>query len=79
MQVVLTAQEAEILALVLRKFVVRDRTGEVGIVHGADRFIGTSLCLRKPDRTKLDSAARKLGLSSGLVVQHAFCKSPACA
>ena len=65
MQVVLTAEEAEALAQVLRELVVKDRTGELGVVHGADRFVGTGLCLRKPDRAQLDRVARKLGLNAG--------------
>ena len=60
----LTSQEAGALRKVLATLVVRDRTGEVGIIHGAERFVSTQLCLRKADRELLDAAAAKVGLSS---------------
>lgn len=70
MTIVLTDDEGELLATVLRQLVVRDRTGEVGIAHGAERFVGTSMCLRKPERRALDRVAEKLGLADGVRVDE---------
>jgi hypothetical protein len=65
-----TLREAEIsaLATVLRSIVVRDRTGEIGIAHGAGRFVSTNVCLKKAEREALDSAVRKVGLTAGVTV-----------
>jgi hypothetical protein len=41
---------------------VRKRTGELGIVHGAGRFVSTQRVFRRADREALDAAARRLGL-----------------
>ncbi|HEY8668315.1 MAG TPA: hypothetical protein VIL86_16820 [Tepidisphaeraceae bacterium] len=60
-----TLNDDEISALrtVLSQLVIRERTGEVGILHGLDRFVSTNVCLKKPQRAALDSALRKLGLN----------------
>ena len=58
----LTAAEADVVHMLLAALVIRSRTGEVGIVHGSDRFVGTSLMLRTPARAALDSVARQVGL-----------------
>jgi hypothetical protein len=55
-EVRLTAEEAEVLREVLGTLAVRGRTGEVGVVHGADRFVSTQHVLRKPARSALDTA-----------------------
>ena len=59
-----TEDESELLKAVLSEFVVRGRTGEVGILHGADRFISTHICLKKKQRETLKSAYKKLGISN---------------
>ncbi len=59
----LTAEEAEMVRAALALLVVRDRTGELGIVHGANRFVSTNRSFRKQDRQTLDAAVRKLGLA----------------
>jgi hypothetical protein len=43
----LTAEQAEMVRAALALFVVRDRTGELGIMHGADRFVSTNRSFRK--------------------------------
>jgi len=63
----LDPDEAELVRLILSKVVVEKRTGQVGIVHGADRFVSTQLVLKKDGRALLDRVARKLGLP-GLVL-----------
>ena len=62
-KVVLTAEEIDVLRAALVHFVVKDRTGELGILHGMDRFVSTHTCLRKAERQTLETAFRKLGLS----------------
>ena len=61
-EVKLTAEEAEALRVALSTLVVKGRSGELGIMHGADRFVSTQRIFRKKDREMLDAAARKLGL-----------------
>lgn len=58
----LTAEESEAVRMALATMVVKRRTGELGILHGADRFVSTQRTLRKAERDALDAAARKLGL-----------------
>jgi hypothetical protein len=60
----LTAEEAQALRTVLCAMVVKRRTGELGIIHGAERFVSTHRMLKQADRDALDGAARKLGLGS---------------
>ena len=59
----LTAEEIDALRWVLQTVVVKQRTGEVGIMHGADRFVSTRLVLKQPERGALEAVARKVGLS----------------
>jgi hypothetical protein len=61
-EVRLTAEEAEAVRAALSLLVVKSRTGELGIMHGADRFVSTNRTFRKKDREMLDTAVRKLGL-----------------
>ena len=58
----LNSDEADVLRSLLQSVVVRLRTGEVGIEHGANRFVGTALTLKAPERGVLDAIARKVGL-----------------
>lgn len=58
----LSATEAEVLRSVLQSVVVRTRTGELGIVHGVDRFVGTALMLKAAELGALEAVARKVGL-----------------
>jgi hypothetical protein len=54
------------MRVLLSKVAVRSRTGEVGIIHGANRFVSTHLCLSKAERALLGSVAVKLGLQKGV-------------
>ena len=58
----LTTSEAEVLRLVLATLVLNERTGEVGLQHGANRFVSSQQILRLPQRETLDAVSRKLGL-----------------
>ncbi len=62
-EVRLTSDEADVLRRVLRTIAIRRRTGEVGVVHGMNRFVSTNQPLKQQDRESLNAAARKLGLS----------------
>jgi hypothetical protein len=64
----LSAEEAEVLCMVLASVAVKQQTGELGIVHGVGRFVSNGRALRKEQRTALDAAAKKLGLSVGVKV-----------
>jgi hypothetical protein len=46
--------------------VIRRRTGELGIVHGMERFVSTKMSLRAPQQAALDALARRLGISGGI-------------
>jgi hypothetical protein len=60
----LTPEETVVLKAILAKLAIKSRTGEIGIMHGADRFVSSQLALKKPDRELLTSIAKKLGLES---------------
>jgi hypothetical protein len=61
----LSPEEAAALRTVLQALVVKRRTGELGIVHGAGRFVSTQRIYRKPELEALQAAARKLGAALG--------------
>ena len=61
-EVRLTPEEVQALRVAVSSLVLKARTGEVGIMHGADRFVSTQLIFKKADRGALDAALRKLGL-----------------
>ena len=56
--------EVEILNVILREFVIKDRTGELGILHGADRFVSTNICLKKRQRNELKALYNKFGMQN---------------
>lgn len=64
----LSPGEAAALRTALSALVVKTRTGELGIVHGAGRFVSTQRIFRKAELDALHAAARKLGL--GGVGEH---------
>ena len=63
-EVRLTLAEAQALRTALSALVLKARTGELGIMHGADRFVSTQRIFKKADRDALQAAAQKLGLRS---------------
>ncbi len=63
MDVKLTQAEVDILRLVLSKLCIRGRTGELGILHGMERFVSTQIVLKKPAIELLESIANKIGLN----------------
>jgi hypothetical protein len=62
----LRAEEAAVLATALRPLVIRGRTGQLGFMYGADRFVAAGPILRKSERELLDAVARKCGLTAGI-------------
>lgn len=62
-EIKLTPEEAQAVRAALSTLVVRARTGELGVMHGADRFVSTERILKKADREALEAAARKLDLT----------------
>ena len=65
-ETILTTDEVTVLRAVLAKLTVRSRTGELGIMHGAERFVSTHLCLNKAERKTLAAIASKVGLQRGI-------------
>ena len=62
----LTTDESQALRTVLTVLSLRSHTGEVGLMHGLDRFVSSQVILKKCDLDILDAAARKLGLGGGI-------------
>ena len=55
--------EAAQLRSVLSVMVLRERTGEIGIMHGMDRFVSTHVCKKKKEIESLDAVAQRCGLA----------------
>ncbi len=68
MEITLSSEEIEILKIALSKLVVKNRTGEIGILHGLDRFTSTHICLKKKERENLDALMKKVGIPKGLKI-----------
>lgn len=62
----LSTEELQILCAVIAPLVVKSRTGELGILHGAERFVSTQIILKKKDLYIMDSVEKKIGLSGGI-------------
>ena len=62
----LTDDELEMLRVAFTPLVIKNRTGELGIIHGMNRFVSTQICLKKRELDLLDSVAKKLGLGNGV-------------
>lgn len=60
----LESDEAAVLKAILQRISIRKRTGEVGIIHGAERFVSTQLALKKLERKALESLAAKAGIKN---------------
>lgn len=53
--------ELNLLKNILSLIVVKQRTGEVGILHGLNRFVSANYCLKKKDINTLKQIIDKLG------------------
>lgn len=67
----LTGDETQALKAILSCLVVRDRPGELGLLHGADRFVSSQGTFTKPEPAVIQSLAKKAGLGSGLRLYRA--------
>ena len=62
MEVKFDNNEIEILRKILSQVAIKKRTGELGIVHGMNRFVSTNTVFRKEQIDILDKVAKKCGL-----------------
>ncbi len=62
-QVILNPDEAKSLARALSHLFVRERTGELGITHGMNRFVSTDDRFKKKDLEPPHSVFSKLGIT----------------
>jgi len=62
----LSPDELQILRAALTPLVIKSRTGELGILHGTERFVSTHLCLKGRELELLDSVAKKIGCGDGI-------------
>ena len=63
MEIKLDSDEIEILKRVINPLVVQKRSGQVGILHGMDRFVTTNVSLKESQKKVLEGIFQKLGLS----------------
>lgn len=56
--------EIEVLRKILTHVVIKSRTGEIGIMHGAERFVSTNNILKKEEIDSLERLLNKIGISS---------------
>jgi hypothetical protein len=63
MDIKLTLEEVETLRLIFSKLCIRRRTGELGFLHGLDRFVSLQIVLKKTAIEVLENIAKKIGLN----------------
>ena len=63
MEIKISDNELGVLRKILTNLVIKSRTGEIGIIHGADRFVSTNNILKKEEIEILDKVFNKAGLS----------------
>jgi hypothetical protein len=63
MEIKISDNELGVLRKILNNLVIKSRTGEIGIIHGADRFVSTNNILKKEEIEILDKVFNKAGLS----------------
>ena len=69
MEAKLKDDEVQALKAVLGRIVIRSRTGEVGIMHGMERFVSTQLCMKKQ---QLDALSRRTHRSASELVRESL-------
>ena len=62
----LSTEESEIIKTLISSFTLRKRTGEIGIMHGLERFISTHKTFKKQKVDTLDAVFKKFGLTNGI-------------
>jgi hypothetical protein len=63
MEIKINDNEVNLLRKVLNNSAVKARTGEIGIMHGADRFVSSNTILKKEEIEHYDKLLNKIGLS----------------
>ena len=63
MEIKLTQEEVDTLKPIISKLCIRRRTGELGILHGLDRFVSLQIILKKLNIEVLENIAKKVGLN----------------
>ena len=61
MEIKLSDSEIEVLKIIMSQLAIKGRTGEVGIMHGSDRFVSTQVILKKDAVLSLQQVAKKMG------------------
>lgn len=61
MEIKIFEAELEILKLLLSQITIKNRTGEIGIMHGTERFVSTKIVLKKDGVQLLQQLAKKAG------------------
>jgi len=59
----LSEEELKELKTVLSTIHLKERTGEIGILHGLDRFVSAKIILKKKEVEALDAIAKRCGLA----------------
>jgi hypothetical protein len=63
MEIKISDNELGVLRKILNNLVIKSRTGEIRIIHGADRFVSTNNILKKEEIEILEKVFNKTGLS----------------
>ncbi len=63
MEIKINDHEINVLKKTLGSIVIKARTGEIGIIHGAERFVSTNNILKKDEISVLEKILSKIGLS----------------
>ncbi len=66
MEIKLNQSETALLKTILSEIKIKKRTGELGILHGINRFVSTNVVFKKEHIAVLDELARKMGLQNGI-------------
>lgn len=64
MEIKLNNEETSVLRVLLSQLTIKSRTGELGIIHGMDRFVSTNQVFKKKELEHLDQLAQKIGLNN---------------
>lgn len=62
MDIKISESEKEILKVILSQITIKKGTGELGIMHGMDRFVSTNLIFKKGGVETLEQLAKKFGI-----------------
>jgi len=69
MDIKLTEDEIAAVRAVLSQVVMQERSGQIGIMHGANRFVTMNVSLKKHGQGVLAAAYKKLGVNGPHLVR----------